>query len=120
MGLKVLVVENEIVIADELCLILDKNGYEVLEPALNYNEAIRAFEVEAPHLAILDIRLSGKKSGLDVAQYIRKKSGMPLIFLTACGDPKSIREMEAYEPLACLQKTFSKRELLDKVEAGNG
>lgn len=116
MGLRVLVVEDEIVIADELCLILGKNGYEALEPALSYNEAIRAFEAEAPQLAILDVRLSGSKSGLDVAQYIRKRSAMPLIFLTACGDPTSIMEMEAFAPLACLQKTFSKRVLLEKLK----
>lgn len=116
MDLKVLVVEDEIVIADELCLILDKNGYTALEPAISYNEAIRAFEAEAPQLVILDVRLSGHKSGLDVARYIREKSGIPLIFLTACGDPKSMAEIAEFEPLACLQKTFFKRELLEKVK----
>ena len=115
MGLRILVVEDEIIIADEICLILSRQGFDVLEPALSYSEAIRSFDEDAPQLVILDVRLSGKKSGLDVARYIRRKSWVPFLFITACGDPKSMEEIAAFEPLACLQKTFLKHELLDKV-----
>jgi DNA-binding NarL/FixJ family response regulator len=120
MGKKILVVEDEIVIADEICLILNKAGYSTLEPALNYVEATIAFDNERPDLLILDVKLSGKKSGIDVARYVRKRSQAPFLFLTAYGDPKSLEEMKSLEPLACLQKAFKKKELLDKVAQGLG
>ena len=115
MGFKILVVENEIVIADELCLILSRHGYQVLEPALSYSEAIAAFEQEQPQLAILDLRLGSTKTGLDVARYIKHRSQIPLIFFTACGDRWSLAEMAELNPLACLQKVFTKRDLLERV-----
>jgi len=49
---KILVVEDEIVIADNICDILEKLGYEVLEPVINYSEAIEQLETEKPDLAI--------------------------------------------------------------------
>jgi len=59
---KVLVVENEIIIADNICDALEDLGYEVLEPAISYTEAIVRIEKERPDIEILDIQLSGKKN----------------------------------------------------------
>lgn len=111
----ILVVEDEIVIADELCLILKKEGFQVLEPAISYNEATRSFLEHNPSLIILDVELSGNKTGLDVADYIRKRSEVPFLFITSCNDPKSMAEIAAFEPLACLEKIYLKAQLLEKV-----
>lgn len=116
MSKQILVVEDEIIIADEISLILQKEGYEVLEPALSYSEAVNSFDLHFPDLVILDVQLSGQKTGLNVAEHIRKKSSLPLLFLTACGDPKSMAEIAGFEPLACIDKVFFKDQLIEKVD----
>jgi two-component system, LytTR family, response regulator LytT len=58
---KILVVEDEIIIADSICNALNELGYHALEPAINFTEAIESIESERPDIAILDIHLSGKK-----------------------------------------------------------
>jgi len=74
---KVLVVEDEIITADDICFSLEELGYEVLEPANTYSEAVRTLEAELPDIAILDIRLTGKKSGIDLADKINADFGKP-------------------------------------------
>ena len=80
---KVLVVEDEIIIADNICDSLIDLGYEVTEPAINYTEAILIIEKEKPDIAILDIHLSGKKTGIDIAKKINENYNFPFIFLTS-------------------------------------
>ncbi len=70
---KILVVEDEIIIADHICDTLEALGYEALEPVINYTEAIESIETEKPDIAILDIQLSGRKTGIDIAEKIRNK-----------------------------------------------
>ncbi|GAK90001.1 sigma-54-dependent transcriptional regulator [Nonlabens ulvanivorans] len=65
---KIIVVEDEILIADNICDALEDLGYEVLEPAISYSEAVQRIEDEQPDIAILDIQLSGSKSGIDLAK----------------------------------------------------
>ena len=62
--IKILVVEDEIIIADNLCDVIEELGYEALEPALNYTEALEFIQEKKPDLAILDIQLGGKKTGI--------------------------------------------------------
>ena len=71
--INVLVVEDEIVIADDICDILSDLGYETLEPAINYSEAIASIEENKPDLAILDIQLAGSKDGIDLAWKIKEE-----------------------------------------------
>lgn len=59
--IKVLVVEDEIIIADNICDTLEDLGFETIEPAINYTEALALIETKKPDIAILDIQLSGKK-----------------------------------------------------------
>ena len=71
--LKILVVEDEMIIADNICDALDDLGYESLEPAISYTEAIIRIEEEKPDFAILDIQLSGRKTGIDIAKKNTRK-----------------------------------------------
>ncbi|MFT7033127.1 MAG: YesN/AraC family two-component response regulator [Cyclobacteriaceae bacterium] len=87
---KIFVVEDEVLIDDGLCRTLDQLGYEALEPALSYKEAIERFEQEEIDLVILDIYLGGKKTGIDVAEFIRTKSDTPHIFLSSYSDKQTL------------------------------
>jgi DNA-binding LytR/AlgR family response regulator len=114
--IKILVVEDEIIIADNLCDVIEELGYEALEPALNYTEALEFIEEEKPDIAILDIQLGGKKTGIDLAKEIIKNHNFPYIFLTSNSDEATIKEVKALNPPAFLVKPFTKEELYASIE----
>lgn len=113
---KILVVEDEIIIADSICNALNELGYHALEPAINYTEAIETIETEKPDIAILDIQLSGKKTGIDLAKKIRERYHFPFIFLTSNADSFTINQAKEVKPPAYLIKPFSKEELYSSIE----
>ena len=113
---KILVVEDEIIIADNICDALEDLGYEVLEPAINYTEAITIIKEDKPDIAILDIQLSGKKTGIDIAKKIRESYKFPFIFLTSNSDEFTLNQAKEVMPPAYLVKPFSKDELYTSIE----
>jgi DNA-binding LytR/AlgR family response regulator len=113
---KILVVENEIIIADSICNALNELGYHALEPAINFTEAIATIELEKPDIAILDIQLSGNKSGIDLAKKIRESYHFPFIFLTSNSDSFTVNQAKEVKPPAYLIKPFSKEELYSSIE----
>lgn len=113
---RILVVEDEIVIADNICDILEELGYDVLEPAINYSEAIETIEAEKPDLALLDIQLAGKKDGIDIAWEIKKTYKFPFIFLTSNADPRTIERAKHLSPPAYLVKPFNRDDLYTSIE----
>ncbi len=114
--IKILVVEDEILIADSICDTLESLGYEPLEPAISFTEAIEFIDNNKPDLAILDIQLSGKKTGIDLAESISKNYKFPFIFLTSNSDVETISEAKKVQPSAYLVKPFSKDELYTSIE----
>lgn len=113
---KILVVEDEIIIADNICDTLSDLGYHALEPVINYTEAIESIKTENPDIAILDIQLSGSKSGIDLAKKIKDTYDFPFIFLTSNADTATLNEAKKVMPPAYLVKPFSKEELYTAIE----
>lgn len=113
---KILVVEDEMIIADNICDALEELGYQALEPAISYTEAIGRIEEEKPDIAILDIQLSGKKTGIDIAKKIRESYHFPFIFLTSNADSLTLNLAKEVMPPAYLIKPFSKEELYTSIE----
>ena len=113
---KILVVEDEIIIADNICDALDDLGYDALEPAISYTEAMLRIEEEKPDIAILDIQLSGKKTGIDIATQIKDSYNFPYIFLTSNSDAFTLNKAKEVMPSAYLVKPFSKDELYTSIE----
>ncbi|WP_138433084.1 LytR/AlgR family response regulator transcription factor [Winogradskyella algicola] len=114
--IRVLIVEDEVIIADNIRDALESLGYDVLEPAINFTEAIETIENEKPDIAILDVQLSGKKTGIDLAQVITDQYKFPFIFLTSNSDELTLNEAKQVSPSAYLVKPFSKRELYTSIE----
>ncbi|WP_338359562.1 LytR/AlgR family response regulator transcription factor [Yeosuana marina] len=114
--IKVLVVEDEIIIADNICDTLNNLGFKALEPAMTYTDAITLIEDQRPDIAILDIQLSGKKTGIDLAEKINEDYNFPFIFLTSNADKITLNEAKKVMPLAYLIKPFSKEELYTTIE----
>lgn len=113
---RILVVEDEVIIADDLCNTLTKLGYETLEPALTYREAITRFDDEPVDMVILDINLGGKKTGIDVANYIRNSSNTPFIYLTSFSDSRTLELAKVTMPYAYLVKPFEPADVLTTLE----
>jgi len=114
--IRILVVEDEIIIADNICNTLQQLGYEALEPAISYNEGLAAIEEHKPDLIILDIQLSGKKDGIDLAWTIKEDYDIPFIFLTSNADKITVDRAKRVAPPAYLVKPFNKDELYTSIE----
>lgn len=114
--MKVIIVEDEFVIAETISNSIKEMGYDVLDPVSNFTEAIELIEEKLPDIGILDIQLAGKKTGIDLAQVINDKYHFPFIFLTSKTDQFSLQEAKYTEPYAFLVKPFNKHELHASVE----
>ncbi len=114
--LKIGIVEDELVIARTILNTLDELGYSHCGPAINYSEAMEMLEQNKPDLLLLDIQLSGKKDGIDVAQKLNELYRVPFIFLTANSDAETIDRAKKVKPHAYIVKPFTKEELFAAIE----
>jgi two-component system response regulator LytT len=113
---KILVVEDEVLYADKLCSSLLSLGYDVIEPAINYTEAVKKIEQESPDFAILDIQLSGNKTGIDIAKKINADYHFPFVFLSSNVDKETVNLAKSERPSTFLVKPFTKDELFTAIE----
>lgn len=114
--LKIGIVEDELLIARSIKDALNELGYDFTEPCISYTEAVEMIEVEKPDMLLLDINLSGKKDGIDVAAFVNEKHHIPFIFLTANSDAATIDRAKKVKPHAYLVKPFTKEELFASIE----
>jgi len=114
--LKIGIVEDELVIARTILSTLSELGYSHCGPAINYTEAMEMLDNNKPDLLLLDIQLSGKKDGIDVAQKINELYRIPFIFLTANSDAETIDRAKKVKPNAYIVKPFTKEELFAAIE----
>jgi DNA-binding LytR/AlgR family response regulator len=113
---KVLIVEDEMIISHGIKLSLESSGYNVVGQAINYTESISLLESEKPDIAILDIKLSGGKSGIDLANEINKTFHIPFMFLTSNTDKLTVEEVKNVNPSAYLVKPFNEVEIATSIE----
>ena len=114
--IKIGIVEDEVIIADNLSNTLIHLGYDVAEPAASFAEAIAMIETENPDLVLLDIQLKGIKDGIDLAWKIKEDYHLPFIFLTANADAATVQRAKLVAPPAYLVKPFSKDDLYTSIE----
>lgn len=113
---KIGVVEDEMVIADTICLNLRKLGYTTSTPSPNYSRAIKMMEEEKPDLMLIDINLGGEKDGVDLALYLREHYPIPLIFLTANSDAATLERAKTAMPDGYIVKPYKKSDLFAAIE----
>jgi two-component system response regulator LytT len=114
---RILIVEDEILIADNIKRYLTKKGYEVVGIAISYEEAEELFIKEKPDLALLDIKLSGPRTGIDFAHFINQQEHLiPFIFLTSQMDSRNINQAKETYPKGYLSKPIRKESLFATIE----
>ena len=110
-ALRVLVVEDERVVALDLRLSLESLGHEVVALAASGEAAIRLAAQHEPDLVLMDIHLEGAMRGTEAAQRIRALLGTPVVFLTAFAEDDTLTEAIRSAPYGYLLKPFELREL---------
>lgn len=114
---RILIVEDELLIAEMLREMLRELGYHVIGIARNYPAALSFLGNRNDiDLCFVDIHLEDEKSGFDVVKTIREQYFVPFVFLTSYSDKKSITDAAAFHPEAYLVKPFSQTDLLTTVE----
>jgi len=106
---KVLIVEDDAMIAEDLQDILVDAGYDVVGIAHNAKKAIDVLSVRAVDLVFLDVTLSDNSTGVDVANYINDHNKIPFIFLTSYSDADTVRNVVSTNPGGYLVKPFGKK-----------
>jgi PAS domain S-box-containing protein len=115
-GKCILVVEDELIVAENIRVMLTSWGYVVPPPAASIAEALHVLEDLRPDMVLMDIQLEGPMDGVHLAQQIRERFNIPLIYLTAYADAETVRQALIAEPYGYLVKPFSAAELRTTVE----
>jgi len=108
---KVLIVEDEYVEANDLLLIVEKAGYAVTGIARSVQQAIELAEKQRPDLALLDITLKGKQSGIDLARLLGPMN-IPFIFLSANCNAETLEAAKRTQPYGYLLKPYRTEDVL--------
>jgi len=112
----ILLVEDELIIAEDMTNILEKIGYNVIGVAIDFDEAIEILQGQKPDLILLDINLSGKRDGIELAQEINKRFSIPFIFTTSHADSATLERAKQVNPVNYLVKPFKKEQLYTTIE----
>jgi len=113
---KIMVVEDEWVVADQLCRSLEDLGYRICSTASAGDEAIRKVEADSPDLILMDIVLKGKMDGIEAADRINSQFNIPMIYLTAYTNQEYIERAKQTKPFSYLVKPFHQNELYANIE----
>ena len=111
MSKAILIVEDEFIVANDLRLILTEAGYKVTGIAASAQEATELISTDRPDMVLLDIRLEGNSSGIEIAKNLRSEN-IPLVFLSANSSRKVLEEAKETDPYGFLVKPFRKKDLL--------
>ncbi len=115
--IRILTVEDEAIIAQDLEEILEELGYEVIENVRDADAAIHSIKKNNPDLVLLDFRLAKQTTGAEVAQFIRdEKLPIPFIFLTSHADPQTVSIATQTMPYGYVVKPFEAHNLYAAIE----
>lgn len=112
---RILIVEDEMVIARDLESSLEAMGHEVVGIANDASRALQLHEDEKPDLALVDIRLKGERDGISLAAYLKEDSPVHIVFLTSFADKATVERASAVNASGYLLKPFSDEALFSSL-----
>ena len=113
----ILVVDDEPMIAAVVCDTLSELGFTVSGSASTGTEAIWLAETQRPDIAVIDVQLRGDMDGIELAQTLRERFGIAVIFLSGARDQRMIARAQGIGPVRFLRKPFRPTDLLSALEA---
>ncbi|MEO0527556.1 MAG: sigma-54 dependent transcriptional regulator [Bacteroidota bacterium] len=115
---KLLIVEDEFLISQDIRQTTSDLGYAVMGIAKSAEEALAALKKELPDLVLLDINIMGETNGIELAKIIEQQYRLPYIYITSYSDTKTLKEMNRTNPLGYILKPFDKRDVRVALDIG--
>lgn len=113
---KILIVEDEAIVAEDIRNSLQNLGYTISAVVSSGEEAITKIEEDMPDLVLMDTVLKGAMNGIEAAGQIHSRFNIPVVYLTAFTDKKTIERAKLTEPFGYIVKPFDDRELHTAIE----
>lgn len=113
---KILVVEDEAIVAEDISQRLRRMGYQTIGPVNAGEDGMLLAEQTRPDLVLMDIMLKGRMDGVETAEIISQRLDLPVVFLTAHGDPATFSRAKSTVPRGYLLKPFSEADLHRAIE----
>lgn len=116
--IKVLIVEDDPLIAIDIEQILNNLNFRVSGTAYNPEDALLSLKNNTPDIVLLDVNLDSDKDGIHIAEIINEKYQLPFIYLTAHADKTTLERAKKTKPAGYIIKPFDERDLLAGIEIG--
>jgi CheY-like chemotaxis protein len=113
---RILIVEDERIVAEDLKRLLEKMGYAVTDIAADGAEALEKARAVPPDLVLMDIRLQGPMDGIETAERLHAEHDAPVSYLTAYADAPTLERAKATMPYGYILKPFDARALQTVIE----
>lgn len=113
---RVMIVEDEGIVALQIRSSLEQRGYPVAGVFATGEAALAAVGSSAPDLVLMDMKLQGELDGIQTASLLRERHGLPVIFLTAHSEDSTVERAKRAEPYGYLLKPFNIQELYIAIE----
>ena len=108
---QILIVEDELIAAEDLRITLTNLGYEVSSMVSSGRKAIKEIEEKKPNLILMDIKLKGDIDGVETSEQIRARFNIPIIYITALSDNDALQRAKTTEPFGYIHKPIEENEL---------
>lgn len=115
-GKKILLVEDEVIIAMDLRASIENQGYVVIDHVTRGEDVIKVLEKNRPDIILMDVKLEGELDGVETAQMIYDNYDIPVIFITSYSNKSIIDRAKKTNPFGYIVKPFEDRELFTNIE----
>ena len=113
---RILIAEDDFVVAKNLSITLEEKGYEVMGSCESGEELLQLLSQQLPDLVIMDINLAGLLDGVEVTALVKNKTDLPVLYLTSDRDPATLERAKLTNPDGYLIKPFDDDELIFAIE----
>ncbi len=115
-AIKILIVEDNVIIADDMQSMLEEIGYEIVDNVIVYEQAEEVLKTQQVDLVLIDIILASDKTGIDLGKHIRENYDIPFIFVTSNSDRATVENAKTVKPNGYLVKPFEQQDLYTSIE----
>lgn len=112
---KILIVEDELITANDIKESLEMNGYMVTAMVRTGEKALRELQDYSPDAVIMDIHLAGELNGLETAEEIAVRKGIPVIFLTGTDHPETVNKIKGMKNVSFLSKPLRMKDFITNL-----
>ncbi|MEO9892910.1 response regulator [Aurantibacter sp.] len=114
--IRILIVEDNVIIADDMQSMLEEIGYEIVDNVIVYEQAEEVLKTKEVDLVLIDIILASDKTGIDLGKHIRENYDIPFIFVTSNSDRATVENAKTVKPNGYLVKPFEQQDLYTSIE----